>query len=145
MSVARICQRVVDLASADEPVRTAAERMHQRTVGCLVIVGAENEPIGIITDRDLMIRVVAAGRDPFTTRVEDVMTREPRVISESSPLEDALSLMRSGAFRRLPVVDHQDRLVGIITLDDILMLLSEEFSQVGQLLHRETPYAAAGV
>lgn len=145
MSVGRICQREVDLADPGENVRNAAERMRQRTVGCLVVVDDEKRPIGMITDRDLALRVVADGLDPFTTPVARVMTAPAKTISEKTPIEMALGLMRSGAFRRTPVVDADGRLVGIVTLDDILMLLADEFRQVGELLERETPAAAATV
>jgi CBS domain-containing protein len=73
------------------------------------------------------------------------MTPEPKTVSEETPIESALSLMRSGGFRRLPVVDQNGKLVGLVTLDDILMLLAEEFTDVGRLLARETPRAAAEV
>jgi CBS domain-containing protein len=143
MSVGRICVRDVDLADADETVRQAANRMHQRAVGTLVILNAANEPIGIVTDRDLMERVLAEGRDPRTTLVGNVMTSDPRTVSEDASIESALSLMRSGRFRRLPVVDRDGRLVGLISLDDVLMLLAEEFTRIGQLLERETPSGVA--
>jgi CBS domain-containing protein len=117
--------------------------MHQRTVGALVVVDQAGAPIGIVTDRDLAVRVVAAGRDPYTTAVGDVMTPRPKTAAPSTPIESALSLMRAGGFRRLPIINDQGRLAGLVTLDDILMLLAEEFNRVGRLLARETPRAAA--
>jgi CBS domain-containing protein len=143
MSVGRICQREVDFAEPGESAFQAAERMHQRSVGALVVLDAYRRPIGIVTDRDLTNRVIAACRDPSTTTVEAVMTRKPKTVSENTDIESALSLMRSGAFRRLPVVDVDDGLVGLVTLDDVLMLLCEEFTTIGSLLKRETPVAAA--
>jgi CBS domain-containing protein len=119
--------------------------LHQRTVGVLVILNDAKHPIGIVTDRDLAIRVVAGGKEPYTTLVGHVMTPEPKTVSEETPIESALSLMRSGGFRRLPVVDADGKLVGLGTLDDILMLLAEEFADVGALLERESPRAAAEV
>jgi CBS domain-containing protein len=143
MTVGRICQRDVDLAGADESVWQAAERMHQRTVGTLVVLDEAKKPIGMVTDRDLAIQVIAERRDPYTTSVGEVMTKTLKTVSENDSIEAALSLMRSGAFRRLPVVDANGTLVGIVTFDDILMLLAEEFGQIGQLLERQTPRAAA--
>lgn len=139
MSVGRICVREVDTVTPDEPASVAAERMRRRAVGTLIVVDDVARPVGIVTDRDLMSRVIAAGRSPTETSVREVMTPAPRTVSEQTPIESALSLMRSGCFRRLPVVDHDHKLVGLITLDDILMLLAEELAQVGQLLERETP------
>jgi len=143
MSVGRICQREVDFAERGESAFQAAARMHQRTVGALIVLDAYRRPIGIVTDRDLTTRVIAGCRDPSTTTVEEVMTHKPKTVSEKTAIESALSLMRSGAFRRLPVVDADDRLVGLVTLDDVLMLLCEEFGSIGSLLKRETPVAAA--
>jgi CBS domain-containing protein len=139
MSVGRICVREIDTATLDEPVSAAAERMHQRAVGTLVVVSADHEPIGILTDRDITARVVAKGRSPMETPVGDVMTPCPKTVVEETPIETALAVMRRGRFRRVPVVDQNNTLVGLVTLDDILMLLSEEFMEVGKLLEGETP------
>lgn len=143
MSVGRIRQREVDFAEPEESVFRAAERMRDRTVGALVVLNDARQPIGIITDRDITTRVVASARDPLATKVQEVMTPGPKTAGEETPIEMALSMMRGGAFRRLPVVNEGDELVGIVTLDDILMLLSEEFTATGALLERETPAGVA--
>ena len=143
MSAGRICIREVDVADAGESVWQAAERLLQRSVGTLVVTDDAQNPIGILTDRDLVERVLAARKDPDVTVVGDVMTRGVKTISQDASIESALSLMRSGRFRRLPVVDRKGKLVGILSLDDVLMLLAEEFNQIGQLLERETPSGIA--
>lgn len=143
MSVGRICVREVDLADAQEPVQAAAQRMHSRKVGTLVVLNAKKEPIGIITDRDLAVRVVAAGKDAFETTVEDVMTRSPQTVRVDATIEDALTIMRGRTIRRLPVVDREQHLVGLISLDDILSLLTEEFNEIGGLLQEESPSSLA--
>jgi CBS-domain-containing membrane protein len=71
------------------------------------------------------------------------MTHAPTTVSEDASIESALSLMRSGRFRRLPVVDAGGNLVGLLSLDDVLILLAEEFTQIGSLLERETPRGVA--
>ena len=141
MSVGRICVRDVDTARPDESVTVAAARMHQCAVGMLVVVNNANRVIGIVTDRDLVSRVLAKGRNSTEMLVCEAMTDSPTTISEWTQIEPALIKMRNGKFRRIPVVDHEKQLVGLITLDDILMLLSEEFSQIGRLLKCETPRA----
>jgi CBS domain-containing protein len=143
MTVDRICQLDVDTARPDETALAAAERMHQRTVGALVIADESNVPIGILTDRDLVVRVMAAGRDPDTTTIREVMTPWPKTVLSTTPIESVLPLMQNGAFRRLPIVDEKGQLAGIVTLDDLLVLFCEEFGQIGRLLERETPQAAA--
>lgn len=139
MSIQRICIREVDTAVPHESVYLAAERMLQRAVGCLVVVDDANRPIGIFTDRDLVQRVLAKGGSPTDTFVQDIMTRGLKTIAEDGTIESALALMRSGRFRRVPVVDDQGCLVGLITLDDVLMLLAKDFTQIGSLLEQETP------
>jgi CBS domain-containing protein len=145
MSVGSICQRDVDVVDQKTTVLTAAQRMQHRTVGCLVVIDRGQLPIGILTDRDLVVRVVAEGRDPALTTVGEVMTPFPHLVSDDLPIETALGLMRRHSFRHLPVVDNGGRLAGLVTLDDILMLLAEEFSSIGELLSHNSPRTAAGV
>ena len=85
------------------------------------------------------------GLDADATLVAQVMTPQPRTVSEDTPIEDALGLMRSASVRRLPVVDRKGRLVGVVSLDDILSLLAEEFEEVGKLLERTSPRALADI
>ena len=139
MSVKRICNPEVDVITAEEPVQTAAGRMHARKVGTLVVVNECREPIGIVTDRDLAVRVVAEGRNPTATIVDEVMTRDPETVRENTAVEDALRIMRNGCFRRVPVVDDDNQLVGLLSLDDILHLLAHDFAQIGDLMERESP------
>jgi CBS domain-containing protein len=143
MSVGRICTRDVDLAHRDESIQAAAERMHSHNVGTLVVLLPSGEPVGILTDRDVTVRVVAQGKDPYQTTVGEVMTACPRVVKEDTPIESALGLMRTGPFRRIPVVDAEGKLVGLLSLDDILDLLTEEFGYVRELLRRESPSSVA--
>ena len=102
MTIGRICQREVDLASADETVHAAAKRMRDRHVGTLI--NEDKVPVGLVTDRDLAIRTLADERDPATTTVGDIMSQYPRTVSEHTPIEEALGVMRSLGVRRLPVV-----------------------------------------
>lgn len=127
MSIAGICSRSIDMAVYGDSTQSAAQRMHARNVGCLVAIDAESRPIGILTDRDLAVRVVGQGRDPASTRVGDVMTPSPRTVRETVEIEDALRFMRSGPFRRIPVGDAPGKLVGLISLDDVLQSLAGEF------------------
>ncbi len=142
MSVGRLCTRCVDLADLEESVQAAAQRMLERNVGTLVVLNIVRRPIGILTDRDLALRVLAPGKNPRDTRVREVMTWNPTTISENAPIESALNQMRSGGFRRLPVTRLDGELVGLISLDDILSLLSEEFFELGTIVEKETPVRA---
>jgi len=143
ISIGCICQKNVDLIRIDDSVAAAAERMRQRTVGALIAVNDARQPIGLVTDRDLVIRAMADGKDPDVTPVIDVMTPDLVVAQEDTPVNEALRLMREGPFRRLPIVDKHGALVGLITLDDILRRLAHDFSEIGKVLDEETPAAAA--
>lgn len=145
MTAGRICVREVDVTGEEESVQAAAQRMHSRKVGTLVVCDPSGKPTGIVTDRDLTVRVLALARDPLTTTVGEVMTPCPATITEDTPLEDALSVMRGGPFRRVVVVDAAGALAGLLSLDDILELLTEEFNQIGKLLQQEAPGSLAGV
>ncbi len=142
MSVGRICTREVDTAQPDESIWQVAERMHQRAVGTLVVVDDDQNTVGIITDRDLVERVLAKGLDPNSTTVADVMTQPPNTVAEQCTIEDAIALMRREKCRRLPVVDIHKKLVGLLSLDDVLQLLAEELTTIGQVLEQQTPEAA---
>lgn len=99
-------------------VRDAACRMAQENVGALLIIG-DGRLQGIFTERDLLIRVVAAGRNIDTTRLDEVMTRNPQTIDTQRPFGHALHLMYDGGFRHLPVVEN-GRPVGVISIRDAL-------------------------
>ena len=143
MTVGRICTRSVDLADCDESAQVAASRMNTRNVGTLVVIDDQKRPIGILTDRDLAIRVVGKGLDPNSTSVESVMSASPDCIEENAVIESAITLMRRGSHRRLLVVDGDGKLIGLLSLDDILDLLSEEFEEIGKLVREESPNSLA--
>lgn len=144
MTIARICQREVDLAEVGETAQVAAKRMEARNVGSLVIVDGRRRPVGIVTDRDLAIHVCGHGLDPGQARIGDVMSPNPTSVTEDSSIEKALEVMRSVAVRRLPVVDDEGGLIGVVTLDDILLLMAEDFAQLRALLTQSSPRQLAG-
>jgi len=139
MTVGEICVRQVDTAEPDESIVTAAARLRDRCVGSLLVCDGQSRPIGVVTDRDVAVRVVAERLDPFETVVSDVMSVAPNCVEEATPVETALRLMREGPHRRLPVVNERRELVGVVSLDDILELLAEEFREIGGLIRREGP------
>ncbi|MCB9898161.1 MAG: CBS domain-containing protein [Planctomycetes bacterium] len=141
MTIGRICRREVDLARGDESALAAAQRMATRNVGSLLVLDGARRPVGILTDRDIALRLVAAGRDAYTTTVAAIMTSEPHVVSEQTPIEDALAVMRAHGMRRLPVVDRAGALVGVVSLDDVVELLADEFDDVRRLLDKTSPRA----
>ena len=141
MTVGRICVREVEIVASDETLQTAASQMRDRKIGALIVLDEDKKPVGILTDRDVTIRVVADGLDCRQMTVADAMTELPYSITEETSIEDALAKMRRGPYRRLPVVNREHQLVGLLALDDILDLLSEEFSTIRGILAAEAPTA----
>ena len=139
MTVGRICSRDVDFATVEESVRAAAQRMLQRKVGSLVVLDESRRPVGIVTDRDLTVKVLAYGLDGNAIKVGEIMTENPRTITEDAPVEEALAAMRGTGCRRLPVIGESGNLAGVISLDDVLGLIAEEARMIGDLLERESP------
>jgi CBS domain-containing protein len=145
MSAIRYCNPDVDVISPDDSVQTAAGRMHARKVGSLVVIDRERMPVGIITDRDICVRLAANGKDAAGTSVHEIMTPCPETVREQASLEDALRRMRAGAFRRLPVVSAREQLVGLLSLDDVLRVFAHDFCQIERLMQRESPEALAEI
>jgi len=130
MAVLQICRREVDLVDTDESAWAAAERMVQRGAGSLVVVNQQRRPIGIVTDRDLVVKVMAAEKFARTTRVRDIMTSPVIMVLESDSVSRAYEVTRASGIRHLPVVDPVGRLVGILSLDEILSHLTRDPASV---------------
>ncbi len=118
MRVREIMTRRVDIVSPDTTLLRAASLMAQDDVGALPI-GRQQRLSGMLTDRDIVVRGVAQGRDPANTRVEEVMTPELVFVFEDQTVQQAAFLMSSRQVRRLPVLDRQRCLVGIVSLGDL--------------------------
>lgn len=140
MRISDISTRRVVHASRDMSVRAAAELMRKQHVGALVVVdqpNGERIPIGIVTDRDIVVAVVAKGVDPQSLTVGDVMSRNPAICGENEDLFDAIETMRKRAVRRLPVLNSKGGLAGIVTTDDIYGALSAHMGELSHALSRE--------
>jgi CBS domain-containing protein len=132
MRIKEICSRVVVVAEPGTDLRKAARLMRDHHVGALVVVDGSDghrRPIGIVTDRDIVVEVVAATEvSPEKLTVGDVMSSDLVVASEDVGVFEAVDLMQDRGTRRLPVVDGDGHLVGIITLDDVLRMVAGELT-----------------
>ncbi len=130
VSVGDICTRVVSIAVPSLSVEEAARVMQRQHAGSLVVVEEvspeDRRVVGIVTDRDLVTGVIAAQKDPHGLTVADVMSRSVVTAGEDDSVLDVLAAMRRNAVRRVPVVGSQSRLIGIVTIDDVLQLVAEE-------------------
>ena len=130
MSLGRFCRPVVT-ARPDELVSVVAQKLRDNRVGC-VVLERDGKPYGIVTDRDLALRVVADGLDARTAKAEDVASLDPVVVRDVEGLETAARRMREHGVRRLPVVDERGNIRGIITADDIVRLLGRELGDLSE-------------
>ena len=135
-----LCTRQVVVAPPSLSVDEAARLMRERHVGCIVVVEQGDGgrlPIGILTDRDIVMAVVAKDADAKTLRAGDVMTATVASVRESDTLYDVLSTMRSRGVRRVPVTGPHGTLAGILTLDDVLNALAGQLQALGSVVGRE--------
>jgi CBS domain-containing protein len=137
MSVGALCNREVVVTTTDTSVAEAAQLMRRFHVGDLVILDEEEMPAGLVTDRDIVVEVVAQALDPEAISVADIMTRSLETVTAATDFWDALHHMRQHGIRRIPVVSDTGKLEGILTLDDALELLSEALSDLVGLVSRE--------
>lgn len=123
MKINEYCRRSVVSIAGNADIAAAAQLMREQHVGFLVVYKLGDDirrPIGVLTDRDIVLQVVSPSLDPKAITVEDVMTRQPLIASESDELRDVLQAMRMAGIRRVPVVDARGALVGILAIDDAL-------------------------
>lgn len=140
MTVGEVCNRYVAFAEENDTLREAARRMRRLHVGDLVVIEetpAGRRPIGILTDRDVVVGPIAEGRDIDFLRLGDVMTQDLVTAKVTEDVDRALERMRLNGIRRLPVVGADGMLQGILTLDDVLDRLDEELSDLVRLVARE--------
>jgi CBS domain-containing protein len=142
MSLERICTKTVVTISPDATVLDAAKLMHSKHVGCLVVLD-DSRPIGILTDRDIVLKTIAREQKPAATTVKSVMTANPTMVNVNYDLLDAVRLMRNRGVRRLPIVDEHRHLLGIVTMDDLLTAISAEIGDLAGTVHKEFGLEAA--
>lgn len=141
MSVGEICNREVVTAGRHLNAVEAAKLMRRHHVGCLIVVddeAADNRPLGVVTDRDLVVEVLATGMDVESLAVGDLMGPELLTARERDGIWETILRMRAMGVRRLPVVDEQGELAGILSMDDLLEFLASELSDLAKLIKRES-------
>ncbi|MEN9763392.1 MAG: hypothetical protein RI906_3218 [Pseudomonadota bacterium] len=137
MNVDSVCSSEVVTVKQDQTLREAASVMRLRHVGSVVVLSAQGNskrPLGIVTDRDLVVEVMATGLDPDTIKVSDLLDGAPVTVHQQDDVMDALHKMRSRGVRRLPVTDPHGDLAGIVSLDDLLQSLSREMSLLARVV-----------
>lgn len=140
MPISEICNREVVIVQRHNTILEAAQLMRQHHVGDVVVVeerGGVRVPVGIVTDRDLVVEIMAPAIDQTVTTVGDIMVTELATVRENAGVSETIEYMRAKGVRRVPVVNDSGGLVGILTLDDLLELLAEELLALAKLVKHE--------
>lgn len=136
MSIADFCNREVVCTTRDTTVLEAAGLMRRHHVGDIVIVDEEADrrwAIGIVTDRDIVVEVVAAGLDPRLIKLADLMLEPLTIVEQHAGIGETIRTMAQKGVRRMPVVDAEGALFGIVTLDDLLAHLAPSLADLGEV------------
>lgn len=140
MTAGEYCNREVTITGPESTISEAAKLMRQHHVGTLVVVereGALNRPVGIVTDRDLVIEVLAQGVAVDSVTVNDVMSPDPVQVAEGETLLNTIELMQSRGVRRVLVVDEAGSLQGLMSADDAIELIAEAMGNLTRVVRRE--------
>jgi len=137
MTVKDIATVGVETAAPDTTAEVLCETMAEKNVGSLVVV-EDDRPVGMVTDRDLLLRVYAEMIDPTQVTAGEMMTGDPVTVGADADVLVASTLMRRHEVRRLPVVDDEGRIAGIVALDDIVRLLGVELGNLVGVIEAES-------
>lgn len=144
MPVKNYCRLAPCTALPEESIEDAAVRMDALGVGSLVVVDASERPIGILTDRDVVLSTLRDRLDAAATPVSAIMHEPVATVTSETPIGVAIRSMRQYRVRRILVVDNRSgRLVGIVTVDDVVQLLSGELSGAAELIRSQFPKGLA--
>ena len=140
MSIGEFCNREVIIVHKDTSIVEAAQLMRDYHVGALVVVenvSHNNIPLGLVTDRDMIIELIAKEVELSTVTVGDVMSTELYTVAETTDLMSTIRFMRQKGVRRVPVVNHKKELIGLIAADDVIELIAEQLTDLTNLINKE--------
>ena len=147
MTIGQVCNREVVFIHAQASIPEAARLMREHHVGDLVVIkekSGKRVPVGIVTDRDIVLEVIAEGVDMDDVNVGDIMSNNLVTARESDGFLETIKVMRAKGIRRLPVVNDDNELAGILSVDDLIDLLSEQIVDLARLIAREQGREKAG-
>lgn len=136
MTIKDLCKRVVVTIHRNATAEDAARAMRASHIGNVVVVDPVDtrKPVGIITDRDIVVKIIAEGQAPAETTVGAVMSAPVVSLHEDDGFIEALDKMSAGGVRRAPVLDRDGRLKGLVSVDDLVPLLARELAKIGALI-----------
>jgi CBS domain-containing protein len=138
MKTSELCRKEVVAVPGTASLTTVAKAMREAHVGSVVVIGpGGRKPVGIVTDRDIVLEVVAMGLDPGTITAGEVMTASPAVAQDADDALWALKTMRDRGVRRLPVVDDKGDLAGMLAFDDLMLHVGTTLNDIAQVIGTE--------
>lgn len=136
MPIGDYCHRSVRTVMPEETVRAAAQRMKAELIGCLIAAEGDR-PVGVVTDRDIALRVLRENLDPDKLKVRDVMVSPVVTVPTSASVDETLRVLRKAAVRRLVVVDGEGKVAGLFAADDLLRLVATELGDLAEALRTQ--------
>jgi len=136
MNAGSVCKRGVVTVTPTDDLIAAAHVMREKHVGYL-IVSETGRVVGVLTDRDIVVAVLAQEVDARALKVGDVMTRDPLLIEEGQSIEAVLRHMREAGVRRVPVVNRSGALTGVLSIDDVLERMAEQLINIAGSIRNE--------
>ena len=143
MTIASICTHKVITVDREIDISAAARVMRENHIGYLIVTDSRaggSSPIGVITDRDIVVKVMAKGVDPHTLTVGDAMTREPLTAADDDGITETLRRMRRMGVRRVPVVGPGGKVSGVLSIDDVLNHVVRQLSDVSGSMRNELSF-----
>jgi CBS domain-containing protein len=140
MAVGSICTRKVITTDVGVDVAAAAQVMRENKIGYLIVTdkaAGNRAPIGVVTDRDIVVKIVAKDVNPHALTVGDVMSREPLLATEDDGVSETLHRMRKLGVRRVPVVNARGEVAGVLSIDDVIDHLVSQLSDVARAAYNE--------
>ncbi len=139
MGLIQCCREEVVAVSPDTPAVEIAKIMDTKNVGSVMVITGEDRPAGIVTDRDLVVRIVAKGMRPEDVTAEEIMTKDLVTFKDDIGVYEAIEKVTREGIRRMPIVDDNGRLIGIVTQDDMIRLLSDEMAKLAHTIEKQSP------
>lgn len=139
MTIGKFCKHEIVTAAKNTSVFKATQLMKMHNIGNIVVVDESNGgiPIGIFTDRDVAIRIVADEIDPRVLTIGDAMSQDLLILKDHQDIQEAVDMMCAKGVRRAPIINQQGKIIGIATVDDLILLLADELGGLAKLIRKQ--------
>jgi CBS domain-containing protein len=138
MKISEICRSDVVSIDQNASAAEAAKIMKRSRIGSLIAIEeGSNKPIGIITDRDIVLKVIAEGKDPSSVKIAEFMSKNLYMENQDTDIAEVISMMKEKGIRRVPIIDDESRLCGIVSLDDLCLMVDKEQDNIADIIRKQ--------